>query len=252
MLDRINHGGILELRLNRPPVNALDPALVRQLRGEVESAPAAGARALIFSGREGMFSAGLDVAALLQLDRKGIGAFFEDFFGLLRSVAASPVPVAAAITGHSPAGGAVLSIFADYRVMAEGEYRFGFNEVAVGLVVPEPVRIAVARIAGAERSERLCVEASMLKPPELLGLGLVHELAPAAEVVARARTWCERMLAFPPRAMQAMRERARRDLIAAFDGDEANRTMMTDFWFGEETQATLRQLLERLKAPRKA
>jgi enoyl-CoA hydratase/carnithine racemase len=252
MLDRIEHGEILELRLNRPPVNALDPGLVNRLRDEIAAAPKSGAKALVLSGREGMFSGGLDVAALLQLDRKGIEQFFADFFGMLRTVAASPIPIAAAITGHSPAGGAVLSIFADYRVMAEGEFRFGFNEVAVGLVVPEPVCIAVARVVGAERAERLCVEASLLKPPELLNLKLVHEVAPVGEVVSRAMAWCERMLAFPPRAMHSMRKRAREDLVAAFDGDEKNRAMMADFWFGEETQTTLRQLLERLKAPRKA
>jgi enoyl-CoA hydratase/carnithine racemase len=251
MLDRIGHGNILELKLNRPPVNAMDPGLVCHLRDEVIRAPKDGARALIFSGRDGLFSGGLDLGALLQLDRSGISQFFDDFYGMLKTVAASPIPIATALTGHAPAGGAVLSLFTDYRVMAEGEYRFGFNEVAVGLVVPEQVRMAAARIVGLERAERICVEASMMKPTELLSLGLVHELAPVAETVARAKAWCERILAFPPLAMAKMRRHARADLIAVFDDNPRHRDFMMEHWFSEEAQATMHQVMERLKAGRK-
>ena len=76
MLETIRHDAIVELRLARPPVNALDPELVRQLRTAVESAPAQGARGLVLSGRPGMFSAGLDVPALLQLNREELVAFW--------------------------------------------------------------------------------------------------------------------------------------------------------------------------------
>jgi enoyl-CoA hydratase/carnithine racemase len=110
MLEFIRHDAILELRLSRPPVNALNPELVRRLRKAVEDADADGARGIVLSGRPGMFSAGLDVPELLQLDRTQLVAFWQDFFGLCAALAASPIPVVAAIGGHSPAGGAVLSI----------------------------------------------------------------------------------------------------------------------------------------------
>lgn len=252
MLDRIEHAnGVLELRMNRPPVNAMDPGLVNLLRSSVSKAPKEGARALILSGREGMYSAGLDVPSLLELPHAAFHAFFTDFLGMLRAVAASEIPVAAAITGHSPAGGAVLSCFCDWRVMAEGNYRYGFNEVAVGIIVPTPVRRAITRMAGAEISERLSVEARLLSPDEALRLNLVHEVAPLAEVVPRARAWCERILAQPARATATMRRIAREDLVAGFAGLEEEAEIFADLWLGEEGQRTLRAAMEKLKSRNK-
>ncbi|HSH27230.1 MAG TPA: enoyl-CoA hydratase-related protein, partial [Wenzhouxiangella sp.] len=76
MLHNIDHGdGIVELKLDRPPVNALNPALVARLDAAIEQAIEDGARALIISGRDGLFSAGLDVPELLTLDEPGIRAF---------------------------------------------------------------------------------------------------------------------------------------------------------------------------------
>ena len=248
MLDRIEHAnGILELRMNRPPVNAMDPALVGRLLDAVSQAPKSGARALILSGREGLFSGGLDVPVLLTLNPEQLQAFFQSFFSMLRAVATSEIPVAAAITGHSPAGGAVLSCFCDWRVMAEGNYRFGFNEVAVGIIVPTPVRLSITRMAGAEVSERMSVEARLITPEQALQLNLVHELAPPGDVVSRARDWCERVLAQPARATAIMRRIAREDLVAGFEYIEEEVEIFTDLWFGEEGQRSLRAVVERPK-----
>ncbi|MEO7974348.1 MAG: enoyl-CoA hydratase/isomerase family protein, partial [Thermoanaerobaculia bacterium] len=139
MLERGEHGEILELRLARPPANALDPALIAALADAVAAAPAAGARAIVISGSPGRFSGGLDVPALLQLDRPAMELTLRDFFRLLRALAASPVPIVAAVTGHAPAGGAVISIFCDARIMAEGDFKIGLNEVQVGLSLPRVI-----------------------------------------------------------------------------------------------------------------
>ena len=80
MLDTIRHDALVELRLARSPVNALDPQLVAALRGAIDAAPASGARAIVLSGRPGMYCAGLDVPALLQLDQATLKHFLRDFF----------------------------------------------------------------------------------------------------------------------------------------------------------------------------
>jgi Delta3-Delta2-enoyl-CoA isomerase len=88
----------------------------------------------------------------------------------------------------------------------------------------------------------------MLSPEQAVQLNLVHELAPPAEVVPRARTWCERLLAQPARATRVMRRLARADLIAGFDGIEEEVELFTDLWFGSEGQQTLRAMVEKLKS----
>jgi enoyl-CoA hydratase/carnithine racemase len=133
MINRMIHGEVHELRLNRPPVNALSPDLLKFLADEIRRSSEQGARAVVLSGREGMFSAGLDVPILIELDRQELGHFLVTFFDAIEALAASAVPVAAAITGHCPAGGAVLSLCCDWRVMAEGDYTIGLNEVRIGI-----------------------------------------------------------------------------------------------------------------------
>ncbi|MFI4968628.1 MAG: enoyl-CoA hydratase/isomerase family protein [Lysobacterales bacterium] len=249
MLNIIRHDPIYELRLARPPVNALDPALVRALRIAVEAAPDEGARAVVLSGAPGMFSAGLDVPALLQLDRDAFRPFWNDFFGLCAALACSPIPVVAAITGHAPAGGAVLAIMCDYRVMARGAFRIGLNEVQVGLSVPECIQAALRRLVGAYRAERLMVAGTMLDAEHAHAIGLVDELVDTDFVVPRALAWLGEVLKFPPQAMSETRRLARADLAAVFADPAA--LPVEDFldgWFAAEAQNVLKSLVARLKS----
>ena len=95
----------------------------------------------------------------------------RDFFRLMRALAASPIPTVAAITGHAPAGGAVLSIFCDARVMAEGDFRIGLNEVQVGLSLPRVIHTALVRVVGERQAERLGVGGLLVPAGEALRIG---------------------------------------------------------------------------------
>jgi Delta3-Delta2-enoyl-CoA isomerase len=253
MLDTIRHDAIVELRLARPPVNALDPQLVAALRGAIDAAPASGARAIVLSGQPGMYSAGLDVPALLQLDQATLKQFLRDFFELCGAIACSPIPIVAAITGHSPAGGAVLSIFCDYRVMARSvdpakPFRIGLNEVQVGLSVPALIQFGLQRLVGAYRAERLMVAGAMLESGQALQIGFVDELADIDQVVPRALNWLQDLLRLPPQAMSTTRRLARRDLTETFA--DPRKWLLDEFaaaWFADETQGVLKNLVARLK-----
>lgn len=249
MIETIDHAdGIRELRLARPPVNALDPGLIAALRDAVEQAPAQGAQALLISGRSGMYSAGLDIPVLLTLDDAALARCFENFFGLMAALARSPVPIAAAITGHSPAGGAVIALFCDYRVMAAGPFRIGLNEVQVGLTVPTVIRDALARLLGPYRAERLLVSGTMLEAEAALRIGMVDELIEVDQVPQRALSWLQALLALPRQAMLETRAVARADLIAATRREQLPIAQFGAMWHRAETQAILHALVARLKA----
>jgi len=252
LLRSIDHGPVRELRLERPPANALAPELVDALADAVRAAPGDGAEALVLSGAPGMFSAGLDVPYLLTLDRDGISAAWAGFYDLLRALADSPVPVAAAITGHSPAGGAVLAIFCDRRVMAQGPFAIGLNEVQVGIPLPPALWAALLRVVGRRTAERLAVAGELVPADEALRLGLVDELASPEAVVERALGWCQKLLALPRGPMLTTRARARRDLCQAVrQGGEREVAGLVDDWFSDETQAALQAMVARLKAKKK-
>jgi len=241
-----DYGTVRELRLDRPPANALAPDLIAALREAVAAAPAAGARALVLSGAPGRFSGGLDVPLLLTLERPAIVAVWRDFYALLQGLAASPIPIAAAITGHAPAGGTVLPLYCDWRVMAEGDWKLGLNEVQVGLALPPVIFAALKRQVGPRLAERLAVTGLLVSPAEAARLGLVDELVPAERVVERAVEWCQGLLGLPPEAMARTRQEARADLVALFDHVEREIETTAEIWWRPEAQTVLRGLVEQL------
>ncbi|HKI86940.1 MAG TPA: enoyl-CoA hydratase/isomerase family protein [Thermoanaerobaculia bacterium] len=252
MLEISECDGIREIKLDRPPANALNRELIARLVEAIEGAAGAGARAVLLSGRPGMFSGGLDVPELIRLDRAEITQAWHDFYSCLKAIASSPLPVAAAITGHSAAGGAVLALFCDLRVMAEGEFRIGFNEVSVGIPMPPLIYRAASRLVGWRQAERLCVGGLLVSAAEAERISLVDELAPLDAVVARARARLEALLALPPLAMGETRKITRAEITVLFNqAEEAGEIdRVIEHWFSAETQQALNALVARLTAKR--
>jgi Delta3-Delta2-enoyl-CoA isomerase len=244
--------GVSLLTLSRPPANALSPDLLAALDEAVTNMAEDGTRAAVLTGRPGLFSAGLDVPLLLTLDKADMLAFWETFFGVLRTLALSPVPVGVAISGHSPAGGTVLSLFADYRIAAAGDFKLGLNEVEVGLPMPPIVFHAFRRLIGARAAELYAVDGSLISPDEALACGLVDAVVPADDVVDYAVARARKLAALPAGALTATRALARADLADMFeDLDEKAYAYMNEVWFGEETQAAMHALVARLAERKK-
>jgi enoyl-CoA hydratase/carnithine racemase len=223
MLELIDHpanavvtegGGTLrEIRLARPPVNALNAGLLEAL---TEAVCGAGDQsALLITGQPGVFSAGLDVPAILALDQAGMVRVFESLWHAQRAIASSAVPVVFGITGHCPAGGTVLAIHADYRVMARGDFRIGLNEVQVGLYPGPVIHGAFRRLVGGQAAQLLS-RGALIDPDAAWRLGLVEETCELSQCVARALEVAREYCALPRDAMLRTRALARQDLVALF------------------------------------
>lgn len=248
MIEISKHGDIHEIRMARPPVNALNEALLAALIEAIESAPGKGARGLVLSGGDKVFSGGLDVPYLMTQDGVGLAACWSRFFGAARALARSPIPVVAAIAGHNPAGGCVLALCCDYRVMARGPFRIGLNETQVGLAVPDAIQYLLRRVVGTHRAERLVVAGAMVESEQALAYGMVDELTDSGEVVTRAVRWLEELLLLPSSPMLATRAMARADIVAALDGfATADLGRFLDGWNSPDSQAALKALMAKLK-----
>lgn len=247
LIDVADHGDIRELRLARPPVNALNPELCAALVDAIARATADGVGGLVLAGGPKVFSAGLDVPHLLTLtDRAALMAAWEQFFGAARALAGCAIPVAAAIAGHAPAGGCVLALCCDYRVMASGPYRIGLNETQVGLVAPDGIQRLMRRVVGPQRAERLLVSGELVEAERALALGLVDELAEPDDVAARARAWLQQLLQLPRKPMLDTRAISRADLGAALQPEHIQLDRFVDAWNDPDTQAGLRALVAKL------
>ena len=248
MLEIIQHGFVHEIKLARPPVNALNFDLLDALVIAIQEAPGKGARGLIVSGGEKVFSGGLDVPYLMTLDKEGLLKCWKRFFDAARALANSPVPVVAAIAGHNPAGGCVLALCCDYRVMARGSFRIGLNETQVGLAVPEAIQYLMRRVVGAQRAERLIVEGAMIESELAYKIGLVDELSDAANVLDAAKSWLASILALPSTPMLATRKIARADVVhslQAFADSDLER--FVEGWYSTDTQTAMQALMNKLK-----
>jgi enoyl-CoA hydratase/carnithine racemase len=246
MIELIAHGRIHEIKLARPPVNALNFDLLDALVNAVSNAQKNGAHGIVISGNSKVFSGGLDVPYLLACSPLELKACWSRFFDAARSIARSSVPVAAAITGHNPAGGCVLALCCDYRVMAQGAFRIGLNETQVALAVPDAIQYLMRRVIGKQRAERLIVAGAMIDAQQAQGIGLVDALAPQAEVTASAIAWLEGLTALPQGAMARTRQIARADLINALDAfGDSDLEAFVSGWYSDETQGVLRGLFEK-------
>lgn len=245
MLEVIVHGDIAELNLNRPPANALNHELLRKLLAAIDDAVGGGARGLVLSGQEGMFSAGIDVPELLGMDRPAILEFWSLLFESSKALLTSPIPVVAALAGHSPAGGAVLAAHCDYRIAAEGPYKIGFNEVQVGLPLSTTILMVFEELVGARMARQMAMQGKLMTMDEALDIGFVDELLAADRLMDRVMDYLENLLSLPPIAMNRTRLIGKARLIEAAR-NATDVEMVTDSWFSAETQTAMQALVESL------
>ncbi|WP_368564481.1 enoyl-CoA hydratase/isomerase family protein [Pseudoxanthomonas sp. UTMC 1351] len=254
LIEIVAHGDIREIRLARPPVNALNTELCRALIAALNSAMGEGVLGIVLSGNEKIFSAGMDVPYLMSVgeDRHALMDSWQAFFGAARTLAESRIPVVAAMAGHAPAGGCVLALCCDYRIMARSvdparPFAIGLNETQVGLVVPEGIQRLLRRVVGTYRAERLLVAGEMVPAERALEIGLVDELVDQPDVATRAVTWLQDLIRLPHHPMLQTRAIARRDLVEAMSPDLIQLDRFIDAWHAPDTQAALQALVAKLK-----
>jgi enoyl-CoA hydratase len=190
-----SRGELALVRLDRPPANALNPEVLDEFEAVREELSADPPGAVVMTGRERFFSAGVDLKLVPTMGPDDQRAMVNGINRLVLGWYGFPRPVVAAVTGHAIAGGMVIALCADYRVCAR-EGKLGLTELRAG--VPYPVgAITVVRAELAPPAARaLALRAHLVEPEEALRLGLVDELAGPDEVLERACDVAQQMAQF--------------------------------------------------------
>jgi len=202
---------------------------------------------LILSGKEGFFSSGLDLITLYGYNEEQMEHFWSRFMILLQKLVSFSKPAVSAITGHSPAGGCVLALCCDYRIMAEGEYIIGLNEVPVGIVVPESIFKLYSFWLGSGIAYRSLIEGKLFTPQEALAIGLVDEVVELSRIQNAALRKVKSVTQFEKNAWRNSKQNFRKDLLNSLKSNQQETiTQVLDQWWRPGTRAIMKTIIENL------
>jgi enoyl-CoA hydratase/carnithine racemase len=191
------------IRLNRPPMNAIDSRMQEELRDAAHQVSADQAvRAVVLYGGEKVFAAGADVKEFAAMSHEDVMRDAERISSSVDAVARIPKPVIAAVTGYALGGGCELALAADFRVSAE-DAKWGQPEILLGIIPGMGGTQRLPRLIGPARAKDLIYTGRMIDAGEALGLGLVDTVVPAEDVYRTAVELATSYTAGPALALQA-------------------------------------------------
>ena len=183
--------GVAVVTLDDGKVNAMSTPAIHALAAALDRVQAdPNVRALVITGRPGQFCAGFDLDTLM-VGGRARDQMIRVGWELFGRVVALPVPVVTACTGNAVALGAALLLTGDVRLGADGDFKIGFNEAAIGIPLPSGLLIFAADRLYEDAIEEATRGARLYRPQEALGAGFLHRVVATAELrdaaIAEAR-----------------------------------------------------------------
>ncbi|MEU6114734.1 enoyl-CoA hydratase-related protein [Streptomyces sp. NPDC047117] len=237
--------GVGTIRLDRPPMNALDTATQDRLRElAAEATRRDDVRAVVIWGGEKVFAAGADIKEMQVMDHAAMVARSRALQDSFTAVARIPKPVVAAVTGYALGGGCELALCADFRIAAENA-KLGQPEILLGLIPGAGGTQRLARLIGPSKAKDLIFTGRQVKADEALTLGLVDRVVPAEEVYAQAHAWAARLAAGPAIALRAAKESVDAGLETDIDtGLTIERNWFAGLFATEDRETGMRSFVE--------
>jgi enoyl-CoA hydratase/carnithine racemase len=237
--------GVGIIRLDRPPMNALDTETQDGLRALAEEATRReDVRAVVVYGGEKVFAAGADIKEMQGMDHAAMVVRSRALQESFTAVARIPKPVVAAVTGYALGGGCELALCADFRIAADNA-KLGQPEILLGLIPGAGGTQRLARLIGPSKAKDLIFTGRMVRADEALALGLVDRLVPAAEVYTEAHAWAARLAQEPAIALRAAKEAIDTGLETDIEtGLAVERTWFAGLFATEDRERGMRSFVE--------
>jgi enoyl-CoA hydratase/carnithine racemase len=195
--------GIGTIRLERPPMNALNAQVQEELRAAAAQATAdESVRAVVVYGGEKVFAAGADIKEMASMSYVDMAARAGALSSAFDTVARIPKPVVAAVTGYALGGGCELALACDWRVAAD-DAKLGQPEITLGIIPGAGGTQRLARLVGPARAKDLIMSGRFVGGQEALAIGLVDKVVPAAEVYEAALGLVRAYTTGPAQALRA-------------------------------------------------
>ncbi len=236
-----NEDGLLTLSLNRGKVNALIDPVIEEFNAALnvaENDPEI--RAVILSGTAKFFSFGFDIPEFLGYSKESFKKYLEAFSDLCLRLFLFPKPVIAALNGHTMAGGCMIAISCDHRVMVESDAKISLNEITFGSSVFAGSVAILKEVVGPRYARDILFSGKMYSPPEALQVGLVDEIVPKEFLMERARETAQMMGAKDLRAFASIKRLLHGPIAEHIAiAENASLDEFIDIWYSEKTWKNL-------------
>ncbi len=236
--------GIATVTISRGKVNALNEPLVEEMDkcfADTEADPAV--NGVILKGTGSFFSFGFDVPEFLSYSKDEFIRFLTKFSALCSRIYLFPKPVVAALNGHTVAGGCLLALTCDYRIMVKGKAKTGLNEITFGAPMFTNGVEMLRSLVGSRNAERILLLGSLYAAEEAQFLGLIDEAVDESDLEERARKVAfdySQKDSAPFRAVKRLIRKPVADKMA--QGGELSIREFVDIWYSEKTWRKLQEI----------
>lgn len=238
--------GVARLSLNSGSGNPLTPAALDALALAIDGLYADLPTALVIDGGEGkLFSGGFDVPTVADYDREQLKAFFGPFLRSCSRIILFPKPTVCGIHSTAIAGGFILSLATDFRVVAKGRLKLGLSEADLGIAVPAGTQQLLSERVGGQAARRMSYTGQLIGPEEAYRLGYADVLADDAQ--AEAMAMAQMLAAKPGDGVNVGRSFQNIDIEARFSAaeDRFNEAFL-DSWLSPAANRCLKGLAAKL------
>ena len=236
--------GIGTIRLDRPPVNALNDQVTAELAEAARAAAADEVRAVVIYGGEKVFAGGADIKVMAEAGYAETASRSRRLQDAMDLVAGLGKPVVAAITGYALGGGLELALAADFRVAGE-RARVGQPEILLGVIPGAGGTQRLTRLVGPAKAKDIVFTGRMVAAAEALEIGLVDRVVPDAEVYPAALDLVQRYVGGPALALRAAKQAIDYGLgVDLATGLEIERVQFAALFGTEDQRAGMRSCLE--------
>jgi len=236
--------GIATIALSRGKVNAIDQTVVDELRQCLETVAAdRDLKAVVLTGRGKFFSFGFDVTEFLSYTKAEFTSYLNSFTDLYTYLFTYPKPVVAALNGHTIAGGCMLALACDYRLMVAEKAKMSLNEITFGASVFAGSAEMLRFLIGNAKATDVLYSGAMYSAEEALDLGLVQAVSNGDQLIHRARRIAADLAAKPAAAFASIKSLLRKPVADEMRRREgASIGEFVEIWYTSETWAKIQKI----------
>jgi enoyl-CoA hydratase/carnithine racemase len=241
-IDR--EGPVAIVRLTRGVTNPINGELLGELAAAVRQAKEEpDIRGLVLaSANDKFFSIGWDIPQLIGLTKNEFADFFRRYNRMCLDLYTLAKPTVAAITGHAIAGGCILALCCDYRLLADGKKLMGLNEIKLGAPLPYVVACALPALVGGRYAREIMESGDFYPPDAALRMGLVDAVMPLDQVLSASIEKAKALGAMPEKAFAIIKRNRTEGIEKAIAAQlEEQERRFVECWYSEAAREHLRE-----------